>query len=269
MSSSSGFVPLPVHPADAAFEPWSESEAPSAEASPPAGAAAPSAAPRAADPAYRRGFEDGLAKGREEGMESARAELPIEDAELLAAAARTFDEAARRVAALQRGYCVENRQLVVDLAVALAERLLRREFATDPDALVGVVGRALEALGDEPPARLRVAPALAEALQDGRAAALAAQVSRHGMAIEADARLAPGDVRVLAERAGVDARLGECLRRLGEELHEAAEQAPTAGVETGADAAETAADGAEAVAEGPEPVAPEGREPASEEEASS
>jgi len=227
MSSSRAFVPEVALAARARFQP--------VPLVPSAAAAADGVGPKATpvgprdavrDEAYERGFREGLAKGREEGAEAARAALPIEDAELLRSAAASFAEAARGVAALRRGYWVENRKTVVELALCVAERLLRRELSTDPDALAGVVERALEALGEVPALRLRLSVVDAEALSDGRAPGLAELSRRHGIEVEADPRLVPGDARVLSERTAVDARLAESLRRIGEELSELAERTP-------------------------------------------
>ena len=77
------------------------------------------------DASYRRGFEAGLAKGREEGAEAARAAARSSSASSMGRSARAFDEAVRGVTALQRGYWSENRKVVVELALAIAERLLR------------------------------------------------------------------------------------------------------------------------------------------------
>lgn len=228
-SSSSAFVPDPPLSARRAFRPAAARGAPGdAAAGPSEGEpAAPSAAPHepTADPSYERGLAEGLARGREEGAAQARASLPIEDLERLRAASTALDEAARGITALRRGYWLENRKILVALAVAVAERIVRRELATDPDALAPIVERALSALGDASPVQLRLAPAVTEALADGRAVDLAALAAEHGLRVEADPRLSPGDARVLAERTSVDARLSESLRRIAEELRETAEHA--------------------------------------------
>ncbi len=250
MSSSSAFVPTPLV-AERTFRPLAEAgfeaePAPSAAAAGPAEESSPTDAPIASpedSPEYQRGLEAGLAQGREEGAEAARAEFPAAEVELLRSAGQSLEEAARGMGALERGYWVENRKIVVELALALAHRLLGRELAADPDALAGIVERALEALGDRPPVTLRVAPAVAEALADGRTANLAALAEAHGFVVESDARLAPGDARVLAERTAVDARVAESLRRIGEELSEAAEQAAIPSPGSDRDAASAGEDG--------------------------
>jgi flagellar assembly protein FliH len=180
---------------------------------------------------YEAGRAEGLEAGREQGAAAARAELPFAEAETLRTAAGALEEAARSVAALRRGYLAENRRLLVELAVAVAERVLARRIEADPDALLGVVERALAELGDAPELRLKLSERDRQAVEAGRALELAAFAERHGVAVEADPALAPGDVRILAGRTQVDARIGVVLRRIREELVACADAPEAAGDE--------------------------------------
>jgi len=201
----------------------------------PAGAASAAvAAPEAAPPAawqegYDAGLAEGLARGREEGSAAARAELPFADAEALRTAAAALDGAAGSVAALRRGYLAENRRMLVEISVAVAERVLGQRIEADPDLLAGVVERALTALGDAPDVRLCLSERDHRAVVEGGAADLAALAERRGLAVEVDPGLAPGDVRVLAGRSRVDARIEAVLRRIREELAAGADDEEEAG----------------------------------------
>lgn len=155
-----------------------------------------------------------------EGLAAGRAELPWQEAESLRSAAASLEEAARALGALRRTYLVTHRIALVDLAVALAERVLAREVHVDRDALAGVVERALTLLGDVDPVRVHLCAGDLEAVRAGLAPALERLATENGLTLEADPNLRPGDVRVLAGASRVDARLGECLQRLREDLVE-------------------------------------------------
>lgn len=190
-----------------------------AEAFRPAGLAGDAAAAESREPdaaeRVREAYEKGLAAGR--------AELPWREAEAVRSAASALEEAARGLAALRRSYLVEQRRALVDLALAVAEHVLGRVVAADLDALASVVECVLAELPEAAPVELRFSTRDHETLAAGLAPALSALAEEHGIAVTADARLAPGDVRARARDTEVDARLRTLLRRLREELLEAAE----------------------------------------------
>lgn len=254
MSSSDAFVPDPGDAARRAFQPLEIARSARASGLPQEPAPPPEHANLALKDSYERGLAEGLAKGREEGLHAAREALPLQEAEDLNAAAVALREAARGVEALRAGYLVENRKLLVDLALSVAGRILGREIAADPDALLTTVERALAALGDAEPVALRLSPEVAEAVAEERSPALAELARQHGLRIETDPRLSRADARVLADRTAVDARLETTLARIAEEWGELAErgaevdgEAPVAaeleaGPEAGADSSEPVED---------------------------
>jgi flagellar assembly protein FliH len=205
------FVELPLAESRR-FEP----AAPGAAAAPAGAAAEPHAPAVDLEELRRAAFEEGRAAGR--------AELPWQDADALRAALGSLEEAARALDATRRGYLRAQRRALVELAIAVAERVLARAVAADPDALVLLVARALDLLGEEEPLRVRLCAAHVETCAQGLAPELARLVEERGVALEPDRELSPGDVRVQAGRCQVDARLGECLRRVREDLGELIER---------------------------------------------
>jgi flagellar assembly protein FliH len=95
----------------------------------------------------------------------------------------------------------------VRLAVAIARRLLHRELATDPEAILGLVKAAFEKLNARETHRLLVSAADAAVLQDHR--------SRldlpPGLEIHADASLTQGSVIFETSRGDLDASVGTQL----------------------------------------------------------
>lgn len=160
--------------------------------------------------ARREAFDEGYAHGRES--------LPWREAESLERALQAVEAAAESLAALRREYLAVHRRHVVDLAVAIAERILARAVHEDPEALESLIERGMALLADEEPVCVRLSAQDLAALEAGAAPRLARLASGPGVRFESDPGLEPGDVCVTGEKACVDARLGELLRRIRVEL---------------------------------------------------
>jgi flagellar assembly protein FliH len=95
----------------------------------------------------------------------------------------------------------------VRLALAIARRVLHRELATDPEAILGLVKAAFEKLNARETHRLLVSPADAAVIQEHR--------SRldlpPGLEIHADASLTQGSVIFETPRGDLDASVGTQL----------------------------------------------------------
>ncbi len=104
-------------------------------------------APRREETAH----QDGFRKGQAAGEEKAAARLDS----VVARFAQTIEELAGQRLLLRR----EAEADVVNLALAIARRILNRELSTDPEALLGVVKAALGRLEAREIDRVRVHPA--------------------------------------------------------------------------------------------------------------
>lgn len=219
------FDPDPIRPEPPRFQPLagnpsSEPEAPSADGSDSnrGSEEAPAAsAPGDLDRLRRQAYE--------EGLEAGRAELPWREARGLTEAAEALGEAARALAELRRQYLSSHRRAIVELALAIAEKILARELRENVDALGSIVERAIEQFHDEEPVRVGLSAPDLEALQTGLAPALDRIRSEAGIECALDSALQPGDVRVRAGGAQVDARLPALLQRIRDELDVALEVA--------------------------------------------
>lgn len=99
----------------------------------------------------QQAFEAGYRKGADEGFQQASAQLkPL--LEGLGQTLREWQQARRR---LRR----EAERDVVQLAIAIARRILHRELNVDAEALLGIVKAALERLEGREADRVRVHPA--------------------------------------------------------------------------------------------------------------
>lgn len=157
-----------------------------------------------------------LAEGEAAGRARAAAELqPV-----LQRLARAIEEIGHLRARLRR----EAEADMLQLSLAIARRVLRREMAVDPDAMHGLVLGALEKLQARDICRVRVHPSHAAQLS----AWLLPLAGAGPIDIVADASREPGDVIFETARgnldASVDSQLQEIERGLADRLrrtHEA------------------------------------------------
>ncbi len=147
--------------------------------------------------AHAAGVREGEAAGR------SRAAADLQPA--LDRLARAIEELAGMRARLRR----EAEADLVQLALAIARRVLRREVAVDPEALHGLVLAGLEKLQSQEKCRVRV--------HSSHAAALAARLGEtgcQGVEIAPDARCEPGAVVFETERGNLDASVESQLREI-------------------------------------------------------
>ena len=181
---------------------------------PPADAAAWDRKLRALEAEMETKVRAAYARGRAEAEAAAR-----EQAEAaLAPRVRAFGEVVSQLAGLPARVRQEAERDVVQLAVAIAARILRRELTTDPGALLGVVKAAVERLNTRDLHRLRVSPEDREHIQ-----AHAAQAGLPpAVVVAADRTLPPGSAVFETARgaydASVETQLAEIERGFADRL---------------------------------------------------
>jgi flagellar assembly protein FliH len=163
-------------------------------------------AERLAREAYDTGFREGQAAGRSQAaaeLQSALERLAASIAELASLRSRLRREAEADL---------------VQLSLAIARRVLRRELAVDPEAVRGLVLGALEKLQSIEIARVRVHPSHAAAI----ASCLQGLANEKNVEVVPDSACAPGGVIFETQRgnldASVDTQLLEIERGLADRL---------------------------------------------------
>lgn len=160
------------------------------------------------------GYAQGLAKGQENGEAAVRAEGVeiLHRATQIASAAQLDREQLIQTAEAQ----------LVDLAIAVARKVIQAELATDPTLVRQCVQAALRAIGDSPLAVLHLNPEDIELLQDVWTE-LRQRFGEGGLQIVPDARIQRGGCIVDTEARTVDAQIESRLaeierrfRRIGE-----------------------------------------------------
>jgi len=145
------------------------------------------------------------AAGMREGEALGRRQAGAETQAALQRVARSIEELAALRGFLRR----EAEGDLIELAIAIARRVLRREIGIDPDALHGLVLGALEKLESQEIRRVRVHPSHAAALT-------ACLRESGGAAVEVipDAAREPGAVIFETERGNLDASVDSQLREI-------------------------------------------------------
>ena len=156
---------------------------------------------RRATLARQEGFREGEAAGRSRAAAEAQPAL-----EKLA---RSIEEVARLRPRLLR----ETEAELVELAMGIARRILRRELSVDAEALQGLVKGALEKLSAREICRIRAHPELEPGIRR-----CLERESQSGIQVIGDATLERGGILVETSRVKLDASLETQLAEIGRGL---------------------------------------------------
>lgn len=199
-SSAGSFVAQPILGGDRSFQPSSTVR--------------PSTAARDDVPLSEAPPEDLFEQGRQAG----RAELPWQEAEELCQAASALDEALHHVEAQGRARVRAERDTVIHLALAIAERLIGHAVEVDLGALETRVEAALELVKGPDPIQIRLCSADHELVLGGGAPELVRLAEAHGAIFLADDTIRRGSARLNAGERQVSLDPGPALDRLARDL---------------------------------------------------
>jgi flagellar biosynthesis/type III secretory pathway protein FliH len=153
----------------------------------------PSATAERVAAAEQKAYAAGLAEGRRAGEATAAAQLASMSEQLTAAV--------ENIGRLRGGVLRQAERDLVRLAIAMSERIVRREIAIDPAKLLAMAGDATSRLGDRVAATLHLHPSDHAAL----AASGAIERMTGSIAVVADANVPPGGCLVRSAVGSVDA----------------------------------------------------------------
>jgi flagellar assembly protein FliH len=158
---------------------------------------------------YCKGFADGERSGREQG-ERAAAESVLKQADTALEGLRRAAEDLQRVWA---DSAHTHEWELVQLALAVAGKIVEREVRSDPAALAGIVQSALTQVQHAERVTVRMHPGDLERLNGIRADMLGALAGGGaGVRFQADDTLRPGGCLLESDRGDVDARIEQRLR---------------------------------------------------------
>ncbi len=151
------------------------------------------------DEGYEKGFAEGQARGEAAGLEQARGAIAAaaEQASQIVALARQQADESFRAAERQ----------VVELALAVASKVLAREMAENPTVILPIVKAALDKVQDQEQITIRVNPECYELVLAARSELQAGLARAGSVAVLADAALKSGDCIVETPYGTVDARI--------------------------------------------------------------
>ncbi len=110
-----------------------------------------------AQAAYQQGFAAGQASGIQQASER------------IEPAAAALNRIVAELTSVRKKFRADAEQDTVALAIAIARRVLHRELATDPEAILGLVMAAFQKLNARETQRLRLAPSDAALIDEHRA----------------------------------------------------------------------------------------------------
>ena len=171
---------------------------PASMAKPPVPAEVPRIGEAELAEARQKGFEDGIRRGSEEAATKLQQTLD------------RLGETLRELALLKRKIRNDSEQELVQLALAIARRILYRELATDPESIHGIVHAALQKLQNREVIRVRVYPAGATAVR----AAFERLPNAAAVEIVADTGLATGAVLFETALGELDASIETQLQEI-------------------------------------------------------
>jgi flagellar assembly protein FliH len=147
-------------------------------------------------------FQRGVAEGDAAGSQRAAAQMtPI---------LKNFSAITQELATAGKRARLESEQSMVQLAVAIARRVLRREIATDPEAILGLVRAGIDKVNTREMHRLRLAPVDADFVRQNRERLDLPQ----SVEIQADASLQPGGAVFETTRGELDASVSTQLEEI-------------------------------------------------------
>jgi len=156
---------------------------------------------------HELGREEGFAQGREEGLAAARQEM--------AANLGLLSELVRRVREPMGDLDEQVDQELSRLALTIAQQVLRRELATDPQQIVAVVKEARAALRDvHGTLRIAAHPDEAQAVRN----MFSENEALSGVQVEEDPTMARGGCVVSTDVSLVDARIETRVAQIATQL---------------------------------------------------
>jgi len=162
-----------------------------------------------AEARVRAAYNQGLAAGEAAARERAQQKLdPV---------LHGLNTIIAELATMRKHVRAEAEDDAVKLAIAIARRVLYRELATDPDAILGLVKAAFSKLNARETHRLRVSPSDAAVIQEHRAKL---QIPP-GLEIAPDGSLTPGSAIFETSRGDLDASIETQLSEIDRGLTDA------------------------------------------------
>lgn len=157
-----------------------------------------------------QGFEQGLAQGREQGRQEALSESREQFAQMHAA----WSDVAGQWDAQTKDMAIEARQVVIEFALKMAERLVHRVIEVDPSVIVDQVAGALALVLRPMDVSIRVHPSDISVLSEALPQLLAEFDHLEHIHLTEDTQVSPGGCVVSYGQGQIDATIETQIRRV-------------------------------------------------------
>jgi flagellar assembly protein FliH len=164
------------------------------------------------------GKKEGIAKGLEEGKKLGRDEALNEQRQALAQALTAMTQAADELNASRLHLESEARTAVIQLAIAIAERVTKRRGTLDPTLAQANVDEALRLVVTGTDIRIAIHPSQKDTLADTLPRLQAEWSQFKHIDLIADGTLTPGGCRIFTQSGQIDADLNLQLQKIAEDL---------------------------------------------------
>ena len=163
---------------------------------------------------FERGRREGYAEGERDGRELVRKTMADETAQLVRLARATVEELTRAEEALRR----RERERVLELAVAIAERIVGKITLTDLAPARTNLAKTLELAGRTGPVRVLVNPSQLDALRRHCTELVELLGRSDQVELVGDEGISPGGVRLVVGGGEIDATIETQLNNIAEAL---------------------------------------------------
>lgn len=156
------------------------------------------------------GHEQGLAEGREQGRQEALAEFREQFEQLHAA----WSDVATQWDAQTKGMAIEARQVIVEFALKMAERLVHRVIEVDPSVVVDQVAGALALVLRPMDVSVRVNPSELPIISEALPQLMAEFDHLEHIHLAEDVQVSPGGCIVTYGQGQIDASIEKQIQRV-------------------------------------------------------
>ena len=167
-----------------------------------------------AESAYSDGFakgeSDGFTKGEKVGIES--------EGNRLQTVFDTFDTAITELTELRKGLYLNTEKEAVELALAIAEKVVSHEVAVNRDTVLGVLKEALEKVIDQEKIKIKINKSDLQLVDESEYHILGLSNDNKNVIIESDNTVSQGGCVIETGFGSIDARIESQLQAVGDLL---------------------------------------------------
>jgi len=172
----------------------------------------------ATETAREEGYTAGFEQGRAEGQQQGRQDALKQHTDALDSMTSAWMDALETWNERRREMLHDADADLLSLAVALAERIVRRQIVCDPDVIVDQLSQVIRDMANPSKLDVRIHPDDRSLLEDAMPRVLASMVDAPQVSLRDDERIERGGCLVQAGRGIVDATIATQLDRIAEAL---------------------------------------------------